>query len=67
MDLCFYFGLPGDLAYEAWKQEKLISAYEARKKLEMMGAMTFSSAARETEQCMKDLSSDSGEETAVQA
>jgi hypothetical protein len=35
------------LAYEAWKQEKLISAYEARKKLEMMGAMTFSSAARE--------------------
>lgn len=49
LGLRFHFGLPGDLAYEAWKQEKLISAYEARKKLEMMGAMTFSSAARETE------------------
>lgn len=33
--------VPGDLAYEAWKQEKLMRAYDARKKLEMMGAITF--------------------------
>lgn len=36
--------LPGELAREAWKTEKLMRAYEARKKLEMMGAMMFSSA-----------------------
>lgn len=34
------------MAREAWKQEKLMSAYEARKKLEMIGAITLSSAAR---------------------
>lgn len=38
--------LPGELAREAWNTEKLMRAYEARKKLEMMGAMMFSSAKR---------------------
>lgn len=38
--------LPGELAREAWKTEKLMRAYEARKKLEMMGAMMFNSANR---------------------
>jgi hypothetical protein len=32
------------LARDAWNTEKFIKAYEARKKFEMMGAMTFSSA-----------------------
>jgi len=35
---------PGELAKEAWNTEKLMRAYEARKKLEMIGAMTFSCA-----------------------
>ena len=39
--------LPGELAREAWKTEKLMRAYEARKKLEMMGAMMFSSPDRQ--------------------
>lgn len=40
---------PGDLAYDAWKQEKLMRAYDARKKLEMTGAMVLSSAETETD------------------
>lgn len=36
--------LPGELVMEAWKQLKLIRAYEQRKKLEMIGAMVFNSA-----------------------
>lgn len=39
--------LPGELASEAWKTEKLMRAYEARKKLEIMGAMMFNSANRQ--------------------
>lgn len=42
-------GLPGELASEAWNTEKLMSAYEAKKKLEMIGAMMFSSATQRTE------------------
>lgn len=38
--------LPGDFAREAWNTEKLIKAYEAKKKLEIIGAMTFSSAVK---------------------
>lgn len=38
--------LPGELASEAWNTEKLIKAYDAKKKLEMMGAITFSWAVR---------------------
>lgn len=41
--------LPGEFASDAWNTEKLIRAYDAKKKLEMMGAMMFNSAAeRET-------------------
>lgn len=49
--------LPGDFAREAWNTEKLIKAYEAKKKLEIIGAMTFSSAVkRKTKQAvMKDI------------
>lgn len=36
--------LPGELASDAWNTEKLMRAYDARKKLEMIGAMTFNSA-----------------------
>lgn len=39
---------PGDFASDAWNTEKLINAYDARKKLEIIGAITFSSAAKET-------------------
>lgn len=39
---------PGDFASDAWNTEKLINAYEARKKFEIIGAITFNSAARET-------------------
>lgn len=39
---------PGDFASDAWNTEKLISAYDARKKFEMIGAITFNSAAKET-------------------
>lgn len=45
--ICLMQVLPGELASEAWNTEKFMSAYEARKKLEMMGAMTFSSAGDE--------------------
>lgn len=38
--------LPGDFAREAWNTEKLIKAYEAKKKLEIIGAITFSSAVK---------------------
>lgn len=38
--------LPGDFASEAWNTEKLIKAYEAKKKLEIIGAMTFNSAVK---------------------
>lgn len=31
---------------DAWNTEKLMRAYEARKKLEMIGAMMFNSAER---------------------
>lgn len=39
---------PGDFASDAWNTEKLINAYEARKKFEIIGAITFNSAAKET-------------------
>lgn len=42
--MCF---IPGDFAREAWNTEKLIKAYEAKKKLEIIGAMTFSSAVKQ--------------------
>lgn len=48
-DLWVWLGLPGELAREAWNTEKLMRAYEARKKLEMIGAMMFSSATQRTE------------------
>lgn len=41
--------LPGELAREAWNTEKLMRAYEAKKKLEMIGAMMLSSATQTTE------------------
>lgn len=41
--------LPGELAREAWNTEKLMRAYEAKKKFEMIGAMMFSSATHRTE------------------
>lgn len=34
---------------EAWNTEKLMRAYEAKKKLEMIGAMMFNSATPRTE------------------
>lgn len=39
--------IPGDLASEAWNTEKFIKAYDAKKKFEMIGAITFSSARKE--------------------
>lgn len=50
--------LPGDFAREAWNTEKLIKAYEAKKKFEIIGAMTFSSAVKTktTHAAMKDIS-----------
>jgi hypothetical protein len=36
---------PGDLAREALKHEKLMRAYDIRKKLEIIGAIPFSSPA----------------------
>lgn len=40
--------LPGDFASDAWNTEKLINAYDARKKFEIIGAITFSSATKQT-------------------
>lgn len=41
--------LPGDFASDAWNTEKLINAYDARKKFEMIGAITFNSARKQKE------------------
>lgn len=50
--LTLNFGLqPTGFAREAWNVLKLISAYAARKKLEINGAMAFSSPATQS-MCM---------------